>query len=482
MSRRIKGLLAVALLLAVLLSMLSSCVQKPQAEVTTEWEGKEEIESSNGEMDKATAALAARYEEFELWAPLAFSQSSVSPESDFKFDVTDGKATVTEYVGSSDAVVIPETMGGVAVVSIAKNAFSGKNVRSVLVPDSVKAIEKSAFAGIKNLASMRLPFVGDGDKNTYFGYIFGADTYDKNATKVPASLEVLVFGDGAEEISDNAFAGCKTLSCVILPDSVKRIGNFAFYECYDLVYVNLGRVKSIGDYAFGYCSSLFKMVIDVEESVGLGALYECSSLRYLGVGVIGKNSTENRYIGHIFGAESADYNDEFVPKSLYNVAIINCKDIPDRAFAGCSDIGEIVIADAEKLGEEFTIDTENIGARAFYGCRSLKKFSLPDSVKIVGDDAFFGCDNLEKVEFGAGIVSIGMQAFYGCRRLKNVELPDEVTEIKPSTFALCSSLETVDLNNVKKVGKDAFWSCKALKAVDCAGIEVDEGNTDLTTD
>ena len=66
MSRRIKGLLAVALLLAVLLSMLSSCVQKPQAEVTTEWEGKEEIESSNGEMDKATAALAARYEEFEL--------------------------------------------------------------------------------------------------------------------------------------------------------------------------------------------------------------------------------------------------------------------------------------------------------------------------------------------------------------------------------------------------------------------------------
>ena len=72
-----------------------------------------------------------------------------------------------------------------------------------------------------------------------------------------------------------------------------------------------------------------------------------------------------------------------------------------------------------------------------------------------------------------------MQAFYGCRSLKSVKLPEKVTEINPSTFALCTNLKTVDLNNVKKIGKDAFWKCDSLTPVDCAGIEVADGNEAL---
>ncbi len=458
------------LLSVILLLLFSACVQKPQAEETTEWEGKEEFELRGDQLDKETAALAARYEEFKMLAPLAFSQSNVSAETDFTVSISEGKATVTEYVGKSDIVVIPETIGGAEVTCVGKNAFSGKNVRALYIPDSVVSIEKSALEGIPGLATLRLPVLGDGE-NAYFGYLFGADSYEKNAVKVPATIELVMLGDKITEISDNAFAGCKGIGAVIFSDSIERIGKFSFYECQDLVYTNLGRVKSIGDYAFGYCTSLFKIDIFAEESVGLGALYECSALRYLGLEVIGKSNTENRYIGHIFGAESADHNDEFVPKSLYGVGILNCKEIPDRAFAGCSYIGMIEIR-----------DVESIGVRAFYSCRSLAKLSLPDSVKTICDDAFFGCDNLESVELGAGVESIGMQAFYGCRSLKTIEMPEKITEIKPSVFALCSSLETVKLNNVKKVGKDAFWGCKALKAVDCNGIEVAEGNTDLTTD
>ena len=452
---------------AILMLLLASCVQKPHAEETTEWEGKEEIELDGEELDKETAALAARYDEFERLLPMAFSQMTVSPESDFKVTVADGKVMVTEYIGKSDVVVIPETIDGQAVTAVAKNAFKDKKVRAIYIPDSVTLIEKSALEGIVGLATLRLPVLGDGE-NTHLGYLFGADSYEKHATKVPATVEVIILGNKITEIPDNAFAGCKSISAVALPITLEKIGSFAFYECYDLVYVKLNKVVSIGEYAFGYCSSLFKMTLDVTESVGLGALYECSSLRYLGVSVIGKSANENRYIGHAFGAESADYNDEFVPESLYAVGIVNCKDIPDRAFAGCSNMGEIILMDAE-----------SIGVRAFYACRLLTSVLLPDSLKTIGDDAFFGCDNLKSLELGSSVESIGMQAFYGCRALSSFEIPEKVTEIKPSTFALCVALEEIELNNVKKIGKDAFWGCKVLEAVDCSGIEVAEGNSAL---
>lgn len=470
MRRAVKGFLLVSLLAALL---LSSCVQKPQAEETTEWEGKDKIEVSGDEMDKTTAALSDRYDEYARLAPLAFKETAKTAESDFKVTVENGEATVTEYVGKSDIVVIPDTVGDAKVSGIAASAFSGKNVRALYIPDSVVSIEKGALEGIEGLATLRLPFVGDGGENTHFGYIFGADSYKNHALKVPAALDMVILGDRVTEIAENAFAGCKMISAMVLPVGLERIGAFAFYECKDLVYVSRNTaVKEIGNYAFGYCSVLFKAELLLAESIGLGAFYECSALRALSLPFVGGSAEENRFIGYIFGAEIADYNGEFVPASLKSVSIsaTQCKDIPDRAFAGCESITEFII----------DIEIESIGARAFYACRSITSITLPDSVKTIRDDAFFGCDNLVSVELGDGIESIGMQAFYGCRSLRSIEMPDKVTEIKPSTFALCISLESVTLGNVKKIGKDAFWGCSKLSAADVSGIEVAEGNDSLT--
>ena len=103
---------------------------------------------------------------------------------------------------------------------------------------------------------------------------------------------------------------------------------------------------------------------------------------------------------------------------------------------------------------------------------------MPNSVTTICDDAFFGCDNLMLVDLG-NVREIGMQAFYGCRALTSVAIPDGVTEINPSTFALCYALRSVELNSVKKVGKDAFYKCESLEAVDCSGVEVAGGNDSL---
>lgn len=454
----------------ILLATLASCVQKPEEETDEPRMGKEDF-SVSAEPDENAKALATRHEEYLENSNLAFSQNQPADGALFETEARDGGVAVTAYTGSDPVVVIPEKIGGKTVVALGEQAFSGSTVRAVSVPDSVEQIGKGAFADCNNLSSLRLPFVGDGGEITHFGHIFGTDSYENQAVTVPTSLDMVILGEKTREISDNAFAHCKTLSAVVVTRELEQIGAFAFYECRDLVYFDVrNQVKRIGEYAFAYCGSLFAPSFGQVERIGVGAFYECNGMRAITLPFVGESREENRFFGHIFGAESADFNDEFVPKSLYVVVLGHCEEIPDRAFAGCLYIGKLVIGNG----------IQRIGVRAFYGCRSLTEISLPDEVTHLGDDAFFGCDNLAFVEFGKGLETIGMQAFYGCKALKTVRIPEKVTEIKPSTFALCSSLELVELNQVKKIGKDAFSGCELLSPVDLTGIEVAEGNEALS--
>ena len=468
MSKRLVPSIVAILALTLAISMaFVGCVDRPEGEAESEWEGKEEFAPSTG-IGKDTATLAARYAEYKENADLAFSQNQEADDSAFTVSDYEDGVKIDAYVGIDNIIVIPETVGGRAVLAIGEKAFSSASIRAVYVPDSVVCIEKSAFEGASAVTTQRLPFIGDGKENTNLGHIFGSDGYSNHAVKVPVTLDMVIIGNKATRIEDNAFAGCKSLSAVVLPDSVESIGAFAFYECEDLVYVNAAGVKSIGEYAFGYCKALYSVSFASAEKIGLGALYKSDALYSLSLPFVGGSNTENRYIGYIFGAESADHNAQFVPASLYSVTVNGCLEIPDRAFASCQYIGEF------DLGEGI----EKIGVRAFYSCRSIVEIAMPDSLKAISDDAFFGCDNLMVADLG-GASEIGMQAFYGCRALKSVAIPDGVTEIKPSTFALCSSLESVELNNVKKIGKDAFYKCDSLIPVDCSGIELADGNESL---
>ena len=246
---------------------------------------------------------------------------------------------------------------------------------------------------------------------------------------------------------------------------MESIGDTAFYECLDLVYLSLeGGVKEIGEYAFAYCRALYGIDISTAEKVGRGALFGCTALNNVKL-----TTQENDFLGRIFGAEKPEYNADFVPESLRSVEIAEgSKTVPDRMFSSCKYITEIILPKS----------LESIGIRAFYACRSLGKIEMT-SVKTVSDDAFFGCDNLVEVELGDDLEALGMQAFFGCRSLKSVTLPNTLAELKPSTFYFCSSLVTVELGGVKKIGKDAFAGCTRLTPVSCEEIEIAEGNDAL---
>lgn len=75
--------------------------------------------------------------------------------------------------------------------------------------------------------------------------------------------------DGAEIISEEAFARCNNLKKVILPSSVKYIRKNAFEYCRSLEHINLDNVTSIADKAFYCCSSLAASCIKLNKDIFL---------------------------------------------------------------------------------------------------------------------------------------------------------------------------------------------------------------------
>ncbi len=449
----------ISLILAALL--LSSCMAKPEENENYESDTEAPFVPATDEGNKSE--LYEKYIEMQENSSVAFKENQPNPAEDFKVEISDEGIKLIEYIGKSDIVVVPELIDEKAVVSVAKNAFSDKNVRAVSIPRTVKNIEKSAFENCDTLVTLRVPFVGDGGENSFAGYIFGGSRPDENTVKLPASLEMLIIDGDVEKIDDNSFAGCKNLEAIILPDSVCEIGELAFYECFDLVYISFGSgVEKLGEYSFAYCQSLYAVDCMGAEEIGKGTFYSCRSLNNITLPFVGKSLEENRFLGYIFGAETADFNDEFVPSSLRRVIIgEGCLNIPDRAFTSCERLTEVVLP-------EGIVD---IGIRAFYKCRSLIGAELPESLVSVGDDAFFMCESLSSVSFGNKLESLGMQAFYGCNSLGAVSLPEGLTELLPLTFYGCSSLSDVELGGVKRIGKDAFAGCDRLDPLDLNGVE-----------
>lgn len=65
-----------------------------------------------------------------------------TPESDFRYDVKNGKAIITGYAGDAETIVIPEKLGGSEVSTIASYAiFQNKTVKKIVVAKTVNTIE-----------------------------------------------------------------------------------------------------------------------------------------------------------------------------------------------------------------------------------------------------------------------------------------------------------------------------------------------------
>lgn len=181
------------------------------------------------------------------------SATEVLAYGDFEYTIlNDGTVEIAKYIGSDTEVEIPAEIDGAAVTSIGQHAFyafygcsseedeqevKNRTITSIVIPDSVIEINKSAFEGCRNLESITLP------KNLkYIGmYAFlGCE-----------EIKSFVIPDSVEEIDHGAFRYCSNLRNITLPKNLKKIDGYVFWNCESLEGITLSEgLKEIKVEAF----------------------------------------------------------------------------------------------------------------------------------------------------------------------------------------------------------------------------------------
>ncbi len=92
--------------------------------------------------------------------------------------------------------------------------------------------------------------------------------------------------------------------------------------------------------------------------------------------------------------------------------------------------------------------------------------SVPDTVKIIGEEAFADNTSLKTINLPSSIEKISYAAFSGCINLTKVTIPDNCEEIGIAAFCNCSKLETVKFGvSTKALGTGVFTGCHKLSSV-----------------
>ena len=162
----------------------------------------------------------------------------------YTYTETNGTLTITDYdVAGGKSVIIPSEISGKPVTTIGGDAFAGKGLTSVTIPNSVTTIMDSytannrfyygAFA-YNNLTTVNIP-----DSVTYIG----------NCAFFQTNLKNLTLGNSVKTIATDVFT-YNDINTVILPSSLRTIGNYAFHGSkISNVVFNEG-LTSIAAYAF----------------------------------------------------------------------------------------------------------------------------------------------------------------------------------------------------------------------------------------
>ena len=274
------------------------------------------------------------------------------------------------------------------VTTVGNSAFYRcKNLKNIEIPEGVTKIDGSAFVFCSSLEQIKLP---------QSLMSIGSGAFDNCTSLISVELP-----DNAI-ISSNTFRGCKNLSKIVLsdtnnnyivkndilynknmtrilcypagikdteffvPDTVKTIGDFAFYGTKALESINIpDSVTNIGTDAFGECSGLKEVVIpDSVTSMGEAVFYKCTSLEKVKLSV--------------------------------NITMPN-----PAVFQYCSNLKEVVLSENMRF----------LGDFMFSYCTQLTNIVLPDTLTSVLSSAFQNCDNLKNITVPKNVTTIRDYAF-----------------------------------------------------------------------
>lgn len=296
-----------------------------------------------------------------------------------------------------------------SVTEIGDNAFGGcENLTSVNMGDGVKKIGAGAFAGCMKLKDVTLSAnieeIGkDAFGSEFYGYIpwvesmpvedgvkyIGKIAYrfipERDNYGIPQPRAITI-KEGTVSVSD-AFAYREydteyyngVITGITLPSTLRILGTDCFIGAAISTIELPESLEKIGAFAFARCGKLRRVTIPRKvKHIGYGA--------FEGTGLIRVNynatdaTTYNEWDEYLHNNHdvSEGYGSPF-PQSVTRVIIgEGVKTIPPYLFDGCENLVRVQMAST----------VETIGERAFCSCNNLEYIDLPAALKSIGDDAF----------------------------------------------------------------------------------------------
>ena len=323
---------------------------------------------------------------------------------------------------------------------------------------------------------------------------------DKNL--IPANLvipsEITTSGTtyAVVELAEKCFSDNQTITSLVIPASVRLIGDRAFYQCKSLHSLTLSEgLETIGDRSFTRCVALDSLTIpSTVTSIYAAAFYDCTGLQNVEVlateppilkspdvfyNILAPISipcksyidyqessmwaalnlvdpcNENSFVLDLFlysiiarstnaaepdtvsvdGYIGGEVNIDIASSIVYNNKKYIVKKIKDSAFRGDKRITTLHIPSS--------IDT--VGADAFNDCTALVNITIDEGVLCLDKQAFYGCKSAENISMGEGLRSIGNRCFTKCEKMTSFVLPATLETIDDYAFFNCYSVERYNL-------------------------------------
>jgi len=205
---------------------------------------------------------------FSIFTGIMSIGASALTEGEWEYTIQNNEITITNYLGNSSNVIVPEYIKGLSVTSIKIKDTRGfrTTLESVHLPDSIREIGEGSFWGCNNLKSINFPkslkTIGD---DTFAGcpletvdltYVENLGTYAFSSCNV----EYVELPRTITSIPEGLFKG-SGLKQINIPNTVKSIGKAAFAASDIESIIIPSSVEIIGENAFGACKNLKSVVI-----------------------------------------------------------------------------------------------------------------------------------------------------------------------------------------------------------------------------
>jgi len=297
-------------------------------------------------------------------------------------------------------------------------------LESIVIPEGVREIGKSAFAGCLALKSITLNSdveLIDADAFNLF-----LSTVSSNATVDFSNCKKL------EYIGNSAFRGCSGITELALPKTVKSIGEYAF------------------DLTKAQASFLERAAKATEEKDRYWIAGDILLLAYVADGQTAVHIPEGVRV--IAGSALCGWDNPYTPE-----------DTTGLSAAGLSKYNITNKVTELHLPEGLEV----IESTAFFRMASIEKLDLPSTLRSIGVNAFYFCTSLNEVTGGEGLETIGDYAFSYCTALTQFDVPEKVKSIGVSAFGGCRSLKTVTFPEALEFPGSSLFdeSCVSLSRI-----------------